>query len=594
MVSKLIFIKKDKLRICTMINHRNKAFGIIFILMLISIFSNLVFIKSRIPEETEISVNKLKQSSLTVTSPIIINEDQDWIDLKNQGLCTGQGILGDPYIINNLSINGNGSHCILLSSVRNVYYKIMNCKLYNGLSGIRVIYADMGDIIGNNISYNGIGISTFPYNSNYAQNKYITDNIISHNSDVGIEVNWFTDVVIYNNQISHNKDGIMSGFLNERLIISNNNVSNNIRCGLWISQANNSYIIENIINYNGRGIFLIATSNTLISNNQIHYSRRNYDQYSNYGIFLYSNSNFNIIENNYLSDNHMYELYFDDSSNNTIRYNIVTEYYNYMPNFYFFEGTSEGNIFENNIVSWDDYLEYNDVFIDAKAIATEFINDNLIAIDEDWYRVALLAGNTYIITINFLSSEDPLKIYLYSSTQQLLSQSTPSSHSSVISYDIINSDDYYIRISNGFNSNYSIIVELYNPDLINPVITEKPEDFTVFVDYTSRSISWKATDLNPNLYTIELQGVGVVEGPNLWYNGQKITYAIPSRFSAGNYVYTIVFTDDSNNAVSDTVTLTVLENTSRNDSIPGYEIMIIIGILSLSVLFLNKKTNITK
>ncbi|MFX1305021.1 MAG: right-handed parallel beta-helix repeat-containing protein, partial [Promethearchaeota archaeon] len=146
---------------------------------------------------------KIKENSLIISGPISINDAQDWIDLKNEGKCVGEGTQIDPYIISNLKINGNGLICIAISQVRDVYYKILNCELYNGSYGIKITYADMGDIIGNNISYNTYGIDTF-ISPPYPTNKLISDNFISHNEDGGITCIPLYDCEISNNIITYN------------------------------------------------------------------------------------------------------------------------------------------------------------------------------------------------------------------------------------------------------------------------------------------------------------------------------------------------------------------------------------------------------
>jgi len=112
---------------------------------------------------------------------------QDWAVLISEGKCRGQGTQANPYIIDSLKINGRGAECINILGVRNVYYKIMNCELYNGSYDIRISYADMGDIIDNKIVYNNIGISTMPYSPLYCRNKAISGNSVSYNTEYGID-----------------------------------------------------------------------------------------------------------------------------------------------------------------------------------------------------------------------------------------------------------------------------------------------------------------------------------------------------------------------------------------------------------------------
>ncbi|MHA1910604.1 MAG: hypothetical protein ACTSYA_02810, partial [Candidatus Kariarchaeaceae archaeon] len=94
-------------------------------------------------------------------------------------------------------------------------------------------------------------------------------------------------------------------------------------------------------------------------------------------------------------------------------------------------------------------------------------------------------------------------------------------------------------------------------DTTNPYITNAPSDITVEFDYTGESLSWTATDLNPTTYTIELQGTGVLAGPSSWTSGVAIIYNLMDGLTAGDYIFTVTFTDAYGNSVTDTVTFTV-------------------------------------
>ncbi|MFX1257752.1 MAG: hypothetical protein ACFFAN_07835 [Promethearchaeota archaeon] len=96
-------------------------------------------------------------------------------------------------------------------------------------------------------------------------------------------------------------------------------------------------------------------------------------------------------------------------------------------------------------------------------------------------------------------------------------------------------------------------------DTTSPIITDSPNDFTVEMGYTGKSLSWTATDLNPNTYTIALQGEGQVVAPTPWTSDVSITYNVPDGFGIGIYVYNVNFTDDYDNFVIDTISMTVKE-----------------------------------
>jgi len=100
-------------------------------------------------------------------------------------------------------------------------------------------------------------------------------------------------------------------------------------------------------------------------------------------------------------------------------------------------------------------------------------------------------------------------------------------------------------------------------DMVDPIITDSPSNFTVEAGYTGQSISWTATDLNNATYTIKLQGTGIVAGPSNWNNDTPITYNIPEGFGTGDYLYTINIIDIDGNFVKDTMNFTVIPDATE-------------------------------
>jgi len=114
--------------------------------------------------------------------------------------------------------------------------------------------------------------------------------------------------------------------------------------------------------------------------------------------------------------------------------------------------------------------------------------------------------------------------------------------------------------------------------------------------YTGQSLSWTATDANPDTYTIELNGTGIVVSSTPWASNTPVVYNIPDGFSPGIYVYTITFTDEGENSISNAVTVTI---SSIDDETPGGEIpfgnsfLIFIG-FSVICLIIAKKRQIVR
>ena len=92
-----------------------------------------------------------------------------------------------------------------------------------------------------------------------------------------------------------------------------------------------------------------------------------------------------------------------------------------------------------------------------------------------------------------------------------------------------------------------------------------PDDVSYFEGSTGNTINWTATDNFPGVYTIYQDGTEVDSG--IWSNSFNITMII-DELPRGVYNFTIVLYDTLNNAISDTVDVTVIDNLSPTISGP--------------------------
>ena len=161
-----------------------------------------------------------------------IHIDNNWTAAKTAGICTGNGIYSDPYVIEDLVIDGGGlGSCILIENSI-VYFKIENCTVYNsGLSwsdaGIELSNVINSLIITNNCSSNRYGIFLFA-----SDNNSISGNNASDNSYSGISLP-YSD---YN-------------------FLLGNTVKNNILYGIYLRQSENNTVEGNFIINNDIGIY---------------------------------------------------------------------------------------------------------------------------------------------------------------------------------------------------------------------------------------------------------------------------------------------------------------------------------------------------
>lgn len=209
------------------------------------------------------STNKsLKTSELS--GKIFINGTSDWVDFKNAGNCSGEGTYSDPYVIEDLIINGGSiGSCIQIEN-SDAYFRIENCTLYNSGenffnydAGIRLTNVSNGYLIKNNCSKNFCGILYFGNNNSIFQNSIV-------NNQIGIFGSG--ECIISKNNITNNLYGILGHYY---MNISLNNVDYNKGCGIYLTWGFNNSVTYNSVKYNdGIGIFLDeANYNTISYNN---------------------------------------------------------------------------------------------------------------------------------------------------------------------------------------------------------------------------------------------------------------------------------------------------------------------------------------
>ena len=126
-----------------------------------------------------------------------------------------------------------------------------------------------------------------------------------------------------------------------------------------------------------------------------------------------------------------------------------------------------------------------------------------------------------------------------------------------------------------------MLVEIWLEETDDPVITVAPIDATVANNYTGESLSWTATDANPDLYTIWVNTTEVASDV-AWTSGTPVVYNIPDGLAPGIHTYRINYEDYQGNSASDTVLFTVEEEEEEPPvepppGIPGFEPLIILG-----------------
>jgi len=260
--------------------------------LLILIFSSLFtpFICSNIKSFKTTDINIIKTAGSWIISPIVID---GYDPLKNWAYfaslypwCYGSGTENDPYIIENVTINGGGSGDLITVEDTLEYFVIQNCHLYNGEHGIGLEHVENGKLINNNIHsnlYSGISIR-------YCDYIGILNNSITNNGGSGIYL-YGDHIDIAGNNCTLNNSGmfiddssdvnVLSNIFSDNLEygiilrgqdceINNNVIERNGYPGIYIdSLGENNNISNNFLDGNEIGVELHSSSNNIISNNTV-------------------------------------------------------------------------------------------------------------------------------------------------------------------------------------------------------------------------------------------------------------------------------------------------------------------------------------
>ena len=434
-------------------------------------------------------------------SPISIDDNdpsKNWFyTASHYDWCSGSGSWADPYIIENVTINGQGSgNCIEIWS-SNTYFIIRNCILYNSGSSsdnacIKLYNVDNGKIINNNCSdnnYYGIYLEN-------SDNNTISGNTVNNNGRNGISLTYCNTNRLSGNTANNNSHGIVL-YSSSNNTLSGNTANNNYY-GIFLDiSSNNNTLSGNTANNNNYGIFLHRNINNrlsgnlmnfcgiylsdslvemashsiddtnLVNNKPVYYyvnetclGSSNFTDagqiilincnnsiisglnlsYGTTGIHLYYSNN-NTLSGNTISNNIYYGIHLSDSNNNTLSGNTGNN------NMYAISLSSS----ENNMLSGNRAYSNN-----IGGIALGFSNNNTllgnIVNTNDDYGIYLGCSNNNTLSGN-TANNNQYGIYLWDSNSNTLSGNTASNNTnSGIYLDRSNSNNTFSR--NTANNNY--------------------------------------------------------------------------------------------------------------------------------------------
>ncbi len=308
-------------------------------------------------DDSNFDIENLKISA--VSGKIHIEYHLGWSNAKTAGICSGSGTYSNPYVIEDLEIDGGGSgDCIFIEN-SDVYFRIENCELTNlgGGVGIRFSNIENGQVIDNNCASNNYGISLswsdnntisgntannnnyhgiYLFNSHY---NTVSGNIAKYNDENGIEL-WNSDhCIISGNTVDNNDKGIYSYHGDSNTFTGNTASNNNEGIEIEGSSSFNN-ITGNTVSNNQYGIYGSFRENNILSgntanNNQLcgiflgGYNGENNNilgntaNNNNIGIKLFY-FNDNVLTSNSVNNNRDFGIYLAFSDDNTIQFNTIT------------------------------------------------------------------------------------------------------------------------------------------------------------------------------------------------------------------------------------------------------------------------------
>ncbi len=342
---------------------------------------------------------KLKKAGYWEIGPIEIDDNdptKNWtITAATYDWCNGSGTWKDPYIIEDVTIDGQDTHnCIRIDNSK-VYFTIRNCTLINGVGeywhsgGIRLENVTNGRIINNDCSFNQQGIYLIMSNNNT-----ISGNTANNNTIYGIVLyDQCNDTKIIGNTANSNKGGLSIENSYNTLILGNN-VSNNEGRGMDLRYIYDTEIINNTANNNGvlpsigEGIAVQSSRNVTILFNHV--------QDNGFGMYINNDQDCKIFNNTAIS-NEDYGIQIERCTNvvvlkNNVSYSqsgiiLRSESSDLRRNY---NNTVSGNIVKDS--SWGIYL----YLTDNNTILENTLKDNDIGIFLRRSNHNNVSGNTLI------------------------------------------------------------------------------------------------------------------------------------------------------------------------------------------------------
>ncbi len=302
-----------------------------------------------------------------IKGPITINDFpgslNNWTWAESQAWCSGSGTELDPYILEDLIVDGNLIDSCISISNSEAYFTIQHCTLNNSV-----------------LSGTDAGIYLFN-----VTNGNIVDNSFDNHRDSAMLLSSSDHNIVSGNLLTNSRHGIYTtGSYNE--FIDNEIYGDGTGTGIVIWDFDYNIITENTIKDCWQGIGVLGAQNTTLFGNEASDNLQN-------GIIVLQGSYYTVLSGNKVENNVLSGIYTISSHESTIEGNIATDNMLHGINL---ENSDDSIIYDNELRENDNTGIYVSLNSDGNLLYQNyFINNTDSAVDNgannDWNNT--LIGN---------------------------------------------------------------------------------------------------------------------------------------------------------------------------------------------------------
>jgi len=238
----------------------------------------------------EINSKNIRSSYILSATSGVVHIDNNWTYTEgNYSWCSGSGTYSEPFVIEDLIIDGSGLGACILIENSEVYFRIENCTVFNSGNhsfGINLFNVNNSQIINNTCLTYEKGICLlYCFNNTISKNtafniadsdgiylyhsdsNIVSENNASHNHQAGISLENSKSNIISRNTLNNNSDGIQLSFSFDNSVTGN--TVNDNPCGIRLTYSYHNFVSENKGEFNYNCMFLFKSDNNIISGNTL-------------------------------------------------------------------------------------------------------------------------------------------------------------------------------------------------------------------------------------------------------------------------------------------------------------------------------------